>query len=63
MERWIVSGADAWEQLSEAEAAQILGCSVGTVKSATARGLRRLRELSDTAQDDAEREPTREHTT
>jgi RNA polymerase sigma-70 factor (sigma-E family) len=52
-----------WEQLSEAEAAQMLGCSIGTVKSATARGLRRLRELSDTPRDDAEREPTREHTT
>jgi RNA polymerase sigma-70 factor (sigma-E family) len=50
-----------WEQLSEAEAAQVLGCSAGTVKSATARGLRRLRELSD-PQDDAERESTREHT-
>jgi RNA polymerase sigma-70 factor (sigma-E family) len=35
-----------WEQLTEAEAAQTLGCSVGTVKSATARGLSRLRELS-----------------
>ena len=35
-----------WEQLSEAEAAEVLGCSVGTVKSATSRGLRRLRELS-----------------
>jgi RNA polymerase sigma-70 factor (sigma-E family) len=51
-----------WEQLSEAESARVLGCSVGTVKSATARGLRRLRELGD-PQDDAEREPTREHTT
>ncbi len=37
-----------WEELSEAEAAQVLGCSVGTVKSVTARGLRRLRGLSDT---------------
>jgi RNA polymerase sigma-70 factor (sigma-E family) len=36
-----------WEQLSEAELAQILGCSVGTVKSAASRGLRRLRELSE----------------
>lgn len=36
-----------WEQLSEAESAQVLGCSVGTVKSATSRGLRRLRELSE----------------
>jgi RNA polymerase sigma-70 factor (sigma-E family) len=51
-----------WEQLSEAESAQILGCSVGTVKSATARGLRRLRELSETSrdpQDATEREPAR----
>ena len=36
-----------WEQLSEAEAAQVLGCSLGTVKSAASRGLRRLRELSE----------------
>jgi RNA polymerase sigma-70 factor (sigma-E family) len=36
-----------WEQLSEAESAQVLGCSVGTVKSAASRGLRRLRELSE----------------
>jgi RNA polymerase sigma-70 factor (sigma-E family) len=36
-----------WEQLSETESAQVLGCSVGTVKSATSRGLRRLRELSE----------------
>jgi RNA polymerase sigma-70 factor (sigma-E family) len=52
-----------WEQLSEAESAQVLGCSVGTVKSAAARGLRRLRELSETRgtpRDDAERERTRE---
>jgi len=35
-----------WEQLSEAEAAAVLGCSVGTVKSATSRGLARMRELS-----------------
>jgi RNA polymerase sigma-70 factor (sigma-E family) len=55
-----------WEQLSEAESAQMLGCSVGTVKSATARGLRRLRDLSETSrhpQDAAEREPAREQTT
>jgi len=35
-----------FEQLSEAETAQLLGCSIGTVKSAAARGLTRLRELS-----------------
>ncbi|MBV1851773.1 SigE family RNA polymerase sigma factor [Catellatospora sp. NEAU-YM18] len=33
-----------WEQLSEAEAAAALGCSVGTVKSSASRGLARLRE-------------------
>lgn len=40
-----------FEQLSEAETAQALRCSVGTVKSATSRGLGRLRELTplDTA--------------
>jgi RNA polymerase sigma-70 factor (sigma-E family) len=55
-----------WEQLSEAESAQVLGVSVGTVKSATARGLRRLRELSEITgdpRDAAKREPTREHST
>jgi RNA polymerase sigma-70 factor (sigma-E family) len=36
-----------WEQLSEAEAAAVLGWPEGTVKSATARGLRRLRELAE----------------
>jgi RNA polymerase sigma-70 factor (sigma-E family) len=35
-----------WEQLSEAEAAEALGCSVGTVKSTASRGLSRLRELT-----------------
>jgi RNA polymerase sigma-70 factor (sigma-E family) len=34
-----------FEQLSEAETAAALGCSVGAVKSQTSRGLRRLREL------------------
>ncbi len=38
-----------WEELSEAEAAHAMGCSVGTVKSAVSRGLRRLRELSEPA--------------
>jgi RNA polymerase sigma-70 factor (sigma-E family) len=35
-----------WEQLSEAEAASVLRCSEGTVKSAASRGLRRMRELA-----------------
>jgi RNA polymerase sigma-70 factor (sigma-E family) len=38
-----------FEQLSEAETAETLGCSVGTVKSATARGLARLREITAAA--------------
>lgn len=33
-----------WEDLTEAETAAMLGCSVGTVKSQAARGLARLRE-------------------
>jgi RNA polymerase sigma-70 factor (sigma-E family) len=33
-----------WEQLSEAETAAALGCSVSAVKSAASRGLRSLRE-------------------
>ena len=40
-----------FEQLSEAETAEALGCSVGTVKSATARGLARLREMTAAADD------------
>ena len=35
-----------WEELTEAEAADVMGCSPGTVKSAISRGLQRLRELS-----------------
>jgi RNA polymerase sigma-70 factor (sigma-E family) len=34
-----------WEQGSEAETAELLGCSVGAVKSAASRGMRRLREI------------------
>ena len=36
-----------WEQLTEAEAAAVLGWPEGTVKSAASRGLRWLRELAD----------------
>jgi RNA polymerase sigma-70 factor (sigma-E family) len=35
-----------WEQLSDAEAAAVLGCSEGTVKAAASRGMRRMRELA-----------------
>jgi RNA polymerase sigma-70 factor (sigma-E family) len=35
-----------WEDLSDAEAADVLGCSASTVSSSVARGLHRLRELS-----------------
>jgi DNA-directed RNA polymerase specialized sigma24 family protein len=34
-----------YEDLSEAQAAAALGCSIGTVKTHTARGLDRLRVL------------------
>lgn len=37
-----------WEDLSEAETASILECSIGTVKSQASRGLDRLRALLDT---------------
>ena len=37
-----------WEQLSEAETADVLGCSIGTVKSTASRGLARLREVTAT---------------
>ncbi|MEV8633679.1 SigE family RNA polymerase sigma factor [Streptosporangium sp. NPDC051023] len=37
-----------WEDLSEAETAMLMGCSVGTVKSQAARGLARIRERMGT---------------
>jgi len=36
-----------YEGLTEAETADALGCSVGSVKSQASRGLARLRELLD----------------
>jgi DNA-directed RNA polymerase specialized sigma24 family protein len=33
-----------WEDMSETDVAELLGCSVGTVKSTAFRGLARLRE-------------------
>ena len=51
-----------WEQLTEAETAGVLGCSVGSVKASASRGMRRLRELSGTApgaQNDLAEEKTR----
>jgi RNA polymerase sigma-70 factor (sigma-E family) len=35
-----------WDQFSESEAADMLGCSLGTVKSSASRGLARLREIT-----------------
>ncbi|MGW3242974.1 SigE family RNA polymerase sigma factor [Streptomyces sp. NPDC001070] len=38
-----------WDDLSESEVAEVLGCSVGTVKSQAARGLAKLRARLGTA--------------
>jgi RNA polymerase sigma-70 factor (sigma-E family) len=43
-----------WEQLSEAEAAEVLGCTKGAVKSAASKGIRRLRELAGLRPDAAD---------
>jgi RNA polymerase sigma-70 factor (sigma-E family) len=40
-----------WEDLSEADTARLLGCSVGSVKSQASRGLRRLQALLDPARE------------
>ncbi len=37
-----------WEDMSETDVAELLGCSVGTVKSTAFRGLARLREVLGT---------------
>jgi RNA polymerase sigma factor (sigma-70 family) len=42
-----------FEDLSEAQTAAMLSCSVGTVKSQAARGLARLREITGAADRDA----------
>ncbi|KND39986.1 MULTISPECIES: SigE family RNA polymerase sigma factor [Streptomyces] len=39
-----------WEDLSEEQAAEAMGCSVGTVKSNTARGIAKLRALPGLAE-------------
>ncbi|HET9422789.1 MAG TPA: SigE family RNA polymerase sigma factor [Nocardioides sp.] len=41
-----------WCDLSEAETAETMGCSVGTVKSTTSRGLARLRAALESPSDD-----------
>ena len=49
-----------WEGLSEAEAAELLGCSVGNVKSAASRGMARLRDLHATSENQSVRAQPRE---
>jgi RNA polymerase sigma factor (sigma-70 family) len=47
-----------WEELTEAQAAQAMGCSPGTVKSVTSRGMRRLREPGGLGENDGTPQPT-----
>ena len=50
-----------WEELTEAQVAQAMGCSPGTVKSVTSRGmrkLRKLRELNGLGENDGAPQPT-----
>jgi RNA polymerase sigma-70 factor (sigma-E family) len=49
-----------WEGLSETEAAEVLGCSVGTVKSAASRGMARLRDIHADTDDQRVRAQPRE---
>jgi RNA polymerase sigma-70 factor (sigma-E family) len=39
-----------WEQLTDAETAEVLGCAEGTVRSAASRGLQQLRDLAASLQ-------------
>jgi RNA polymerase sigma-70 factor (sigma-E family) len=48
-----------WEDLSEADTARALGCSVGTVKSQASRGLARLRALFQDSATTVATEPAR----
>lgn len=47
-----------FDDMSEADVAKALRCSTGTVKSQTSRGLTRLRELLDEAEDEEDSETT-----
>jgi RNA polymerase sigma-70 factor (sigma-E family) len=48
-----------WEELTEIQAAEAMGCSQGTVKSAASRGMKRLRELASHMDTDTARHPAR----
>lgn len=47
-----------WEELTEAQVAQAMGCSPGTVKSFTSRGMHKLRELNGLGENDGTPQPT-----